>query len=1407
MATYKSSHKGSQIDNAVSVANANLNRGTAETPIYYDSEGFGQAIEKDSTVTASSTKPLTSGGAYTGLETVVDNSDIQYENFNGEFTVVGNVNIVDGVASGFSSSNYLTTTGFTIINNFETQGKFTYREQQAFQNICSFNSASYFILAIFTNYEDILCIDTSANGTQADGIVSSSVTLVDGQTYYYKCNYDGTNVTLYLSSDNINYTQIIQAARTLYSDCSSVTIGTTKMFTSDCFTGSIDLNYFSISVDDKVVYTPYPNPALPPSQNAAKQFIDAEAATKQPNLIGGYGVDVDGATVSLNSDIIREGDNRTELKVDHFEEFGINNNAELLDRMNEAKHSTFDLSKFTVVGSPTITDDGIASGFGSNDSVRLPVIKKEENQKYEIFFEFTTSETLSTQDILKLDSSTTYAYINTDSGGSTLWLIYNDWVNPESAVIGVPMEPSTTYKFVWGWDGSRCYAKHTKNGVRQTDRVVNQSAGSVWNYNFIIGNHVSGHPWLGTIDLKQFAIMIDGVEVFSGNKTGIDVIKPDDYTVVGTPTISADGIASGFSSSNQVKVPNTLPTVTTNDKWSIKYKFTLPQSASGNQTIIRFPYGAWGYVYVNPSVPAIYVQPFVTVIRELSTSDFIWGATYEIENIFTGTNVITNVKRDGVALTSTIAELPSTPVTYELEYMALGWYGDVNNPQAFTGSIDLNALKIYVDGNLVYQPCLKIPYTQTKDGKKIVDSYYRDRVEDEYNQAGYTPYYSIQPLDQGNFTVVGSPTITSDWIASGFSSSNYIDTGKSLTGATWEMYLVFNSGITFDNNNKDRLIGDSSFLGFVLGCLSDGKLAVWLSSTGTSYNIAEMSRSSKVLETNTSYLIKCYFTGTQYKVDVLLNNTWDNYITVNSTLQVYNNAVVIIGTDLNSFDLSTGSIDLNAFKIYVDNKLIYTATPNYTLATVEADDIVDEYLSGSTAYTQRADLFLEQQGTATNGATVSFPKAFADTNYALTIPYTAGTKTTTGFTAAADGDWLAEGGGSSLASSSKNPLEVYEFIIDQSVSSPTGAVSYVGANAGFTPAKMNFTSGTFDWGSWKDTFLYNAFRPCMLKYDGSVDYYLDPNDYTKKLNGSASDVADTSYGGNAMVEFKQIWIKEKIENGKFRISIANSQVDEDYDCFTHMRNDGTLNQCAYISCYTAQSSSSVLRSVSGGSYASQVVRTQITQAQSNGSGWNIQEYSQIRLINYLLILLGRSLNTQSVFGTGNVGSGYGGKELNGYLNTSGLFYGSSDGTTPVKVFGIENYWGLAWTWCNGLVALNGKQSYKMCEGTVDGSSVSSYDVSGIGYINSNIVPSGTYSIKAMTLIPHIGLVPTTLDGTASTYYCDNCFINTEYASCAASWGGHIWEGLGGGAFAVCMNVNDQSSQWGTRISYKAQPSS
>jgi hypothetical protein len=75
-------------------------------------------------------------------------------------------------------------------------------------------------------------------------------------------------------------------------------------------------------------------------------------------------------------------------------------------------------------------------------------------------------------------------------------------------------------------------------------------------------------------------------------------------------------------------------------------------------------------------------------------------------------------------------------------------------------------------------------------------------------------------------------------------------------------------------------------------------------------------------------------------------------------------------------------------------------------------------------------------------------------------------------------------------------IKVYGYHIDPEESDPDACVTYLRDSVGMTPASMGST--TFDYGSWKDTFFMP--KPCMVKYDGTLDYYLDENDYKYKAN-------------------------------------------------------------------------------------------------------------------------------------------------------------------------------------------------------------------------------------------------------------------------------------------------------------------
>ena len=385
---------------------------------------------------------------------------------------------------------------------------------------------------------------------------------------------------------------------------------------------------------------------------------------------------------------------------------------------------------------------------------------------------------------------------------------------------------------------------------------------------------------------------------------------------------------------------------------------------------------------------------------------------------------------------------------------------------------------------------------------------------------------------------------------------------------------------------------------------------------------------------------------------------------------------------------------------------------------------------------------------------------------------------------------------------------LYGFKLDQNESDPASMITYLSDcdNKYYKSAKMNYTTDTFDYGDWDDAWFIKNLKPCMLKYDGTVDYELDKNDYTKKLDGTDSDVANASYGGNAMVGIPKVYWKI-VNNGDNTANIyfSDKQVDTDFHCWSHIDNNGNEIDYCYMPIYNGSNVNSVLRSISGKApTASQTAASEITYAKANNTGSDIIWYTELfndrMLINLLLLLIGKSTNTQVIFGTGNnnsyVSNSNTGIKNTGAMNTKGLFWGNQDNKSGVKVFGMENWYGNIWRRIGGWINDKGTQKIKMTYGQSDGSTVDGYNLDGNGYITiGNSTPSGTsggYISKMM--ITDNGLIPTIASGSATTYYCDGLWFNNSQVDYACV-GGDSGDASIVGALSSALHAASSSAGW------------
>lgn len=387
---------------------------------------------------------------------------------------------------------------------------------------------------------------------------------------------------------------------------------------------------------------------------------------------------------------------------------------------------------------------------------------------------------------------------------------------------------------------------------------------------------------------------------------------------------------------------------------------------------------------------------------------------------------------------------------------------------------------------------------------------------------------------------------------------------------------------------------------------------------------------------------------------------------------------------------------------------------------------------------------------------------------------------------------------------------LFGYDLVKATSNPSTRVTYPDDvdNAGFTPAKMNFTTKVFNYGSWNfapgEKFMP---CPCMLTYAGVVDHYLNPNDYTKKVDGSASKVADTAFSGNAMMEWPKIFTKRWEENGVYHFRCSDTPQDDTWDCWCNYdRQDNQIDHF-YTPIYFGSLISNKMRSISGQTnMVSKDATAEITAAKANGADWYTEVLADRLLLQDLLVMMGKTTECQTAFGYGRCSSSNSSAIGQGTMNTKGMFWGDDDQTSGVKVFGMENPWGNLWRRTAGWINSKGTQKVKLTRGTHDGSTVTDYNTTGNGYKTiSGATPAGTSGgyIKTMKT-EEFGRLPVNASGSSSTFEADGLWFSSSdnyYAFVGGDWD----DALLVGPFSASLNYAASLSPSGIGAALSCKP--
>lgn len=307
------------------------------------------------------------------------------------------------------------------------------------------------------------------------------------------------------------------------------------------------------------------------------------------------------------------------------------------------------------------------------------------------------------------------------------------------------------------------------------------------------------------------------------------------------------------------------------------------------------------------------------------------------------------------------------------------------------------------------------------------------------------------------------------------------------------------------------------------------------------------------------------------------------------------------------------------------------------------------------------------------------------------------------------------------------------------------------------------------------TAIQSLMKRCVLNADGSVRYYLDANDSTKKADGTNAVLDGTD--GNVMVEIPKVYHKYEYNAGVHKHMIALEPLDgyEVHWAFMHP----TEKAYRYYPAYLGYSSGGKLISRSG---VYPTVNQTITQfrtlATANGAGWHQIDFALYELITLFMIIEYGTMDIQTALGQGRTML-TGGTWANGSLiginglsnklgNGSGsyTYAGSADDAQAdysyMSYRGCENFFGNIWRFVDGINATgsNAKVIYTNNNPATYASDVftGDYTSTGVTTASANGYVSALGNSKK-------GFIPTSITGGASNkgttdYYSTSTVVNT-----------------------------------------------
>ncbi len=363
--------------------------------------------------------------------------------------------------------------------------------------------------------------------------------------------------------------------------------------------------------------------------------------------------------------------------------------------------------------------------------------------------------------------------------------------------------------------------------------------------------------------------------------------------------------------------------------------------------------------------------------------------------------------------------------------------------------------------------------------------------------------------------------------------------------------------------------------------------------------------------------------------------------------------------------------------------------------------------------------------------------------------------------------------------------QIFGVSIDLTNSNPETAVTYTDAAVGKTPGQ-----------AWDSQAIFKDIKPCMLK-NGVVQYYLNPNNFAQKADGTTADITSGN-DGDVMIEIPKTGFAINTSGNTLTIKITDDPANASFKYYAHTRASEGDRSKLYIGAYLGSNLSSKLRSLSGkapyagGTAPAGTIGTCRTMAQGNGSGYDQVSFYPLTLLQCLYLIKFKNLNSQAALGRGYV-DGNSAAIATGGTNAKGMNFGETTGKQQMKFLGIEDFWGNLRWWIDGLFCNASRQIMTAFQ---------SFNDTGSGYANRG--QGATSDIGGYMSKPQgtseAGFNAKEVSGSTTTYFTDYADL---YAGYLPYFGGLWSNGDYAGAFSLLVYyaASSSSAYLGARLMY------